>query len=338
MGFTRLFTTLILVLLLPGAASSQTGRRVSTPPSERGEGVIRGRVLTPDGKQLTQAVKVTLKIPMMGDHTVTYTDQQGQFEFNGLNAGVYTVEAESDREREFEPASERVQIFNKTTPAVVTLVLREKGKAGGADARRAPGVVSAGEAGADVPRKAAEEFGRASRAAAEGKTAEAVAHLEKAVAIHPDYLMAQNDLGTQLLALGRLEEAEGHLRKAAALDPKAFNPRLNLAIVLVEQHRFAEAAEAAEKALELNPAAPAAHLYVGLAHLGLEDSERAVKELEAAYRLGGAPFALAQFHLGRLYLNKGERALALKAFETYLRDMPDAANAEQVKRMIGVLR
>jgi Flp pilus assembly protein TadD len=334
MGFTRLFSTLILALLLPAVAAAQGGRRVSAPASERADGVIRGRVVGADGKPVTQVVKVTLKI-VTGDHTVAYTDQQGLFEFNNLSTGAYTVEAEADRERELEVASERVQVL-RSTPVSVTLVLRDKAAKPGE--RRPAGVVSAGELGANVPAKAAAEFERGSQAAREGKTAEAVAHLEKAVSLHPEYLAARNDLGTQLLALGRLEEAEEQLREAARIDPKAFNPRLNLAIVYVGRHRFVEAAEAAEQALALNPTAPAARLYAGIAHLGLEDFERAETELTTAYRLGGAPFALAQFHLGQLYLNRGERALALKAFETYLRDMPDAANAEQVKRLIGELR
>ena len=334
MGFTRLFSTIILALLLAGAAAAQTGRRVSPPASEAPDGVIRGRVIMPDGRPVSQAVKVTLKITT-GDHTVAYTDQQGLFEFNSLSQGTYTVEAEADRDRELAVVSERVQVV-KSTPASVTLVLRDKAaKPGGA---RPAGVVSAEELGASVPAKAAEEFERATRAAHEGKPAEAVAHFEKAIAVHPDYLAARNDLGTQLLALGRLEEAEAQLREAARLDPKAFNPRLNLAIVYVGRGRFVEAAEAAEQALQLNPTSPPARLYAGIAHLGLEDSERAETELAAAYRLGGAPLALAQFHLGQLYLDRGERALALKAFETYLRDMPDAANAEQVKRLIGELR
>jgi tetratricopeptide (TPR) repeat protein len=292
-------------------------------------------VLRPDGKPVTQAVKVTLKVSM-GDHTVAYTDQQGLFEFNNLSQGNYTVEAEADRERELEPAVERVQVFKKTAVSV-TLTLRDKA-AKPSEQRHAAGVVSAEELGAAVPAKAAEAFERGSRAAREGRPAEAVEHLEKAVTLHPEYLAARNDLGTQLLALGRLEEAEEQLREAARLNPKAFNPQLNLAIVLVGRRRMAEAAEAAERALGLNPASPAARLYLGIALAGLEESDRAENELSAAYRLGGAPFALAQFHLGQLYLNRGERALALKAFETYLRDVPDAANAEQVKRLIGVLR
>lgn len=326
---------MILALLLSGAAAAQGGRRVSAPTREAPDGVIRGRVILPDGKPISQAVKVTLKITT-GDHTIAYTDQQGLFEFNNLSTGAYTVEVEADRERQFETASERVQVL-RSTPVSVTLMLREKA-AKTAEQRHAAGVVSAAELGANVPAKAAEAFERGSRAAREGRPAEAVEHLEKAVTLHPEYLAARNDLGTQLLALGRLEEAEEQLREAARLDPKAFNPQLNLAIVLVGRRRLAEAAEAAERAMELNPASPAARLYAGIAHAGLEDSERAETELAAAYRLGGAPYALAQFHLGQLYLNRGERALALKAFETYLRDMPDATNAEQVKRMIGVLR
>lgn len=334
MGFTRLFSTLILALLLSAAAAAQGGRRVSAPVSEAPDGVIRGRVIQADGKPVTQAVKVTLKI-VTGDHTVAYTDQQGQFEFHNLTTGAYTVEAEADRDRELGVAAERVQVV-KSTPVSVTLVLRDK--AAKPSERSAAGVVSAGELSANVPAKAAEEFERGSRAAREGKPAEAVAHFEKAVSLHPDYLAARNDLGTQLLALGRLEEAEAQLREAARLDPKAFNPRLNLAIVYVGRARFIEAVEAAEQALALNPTSPGAHLYAGMAHLGLENFEKAETELTTAYRMGGVPFALAQFHLGQLYLNRGERALALKAFETYLRDMPDAANAEQVKRLLGELR
>jgi tetratricopeptide (TPR) repeat protein len=334
MCFTRLFSTLILALLLPAAVAAQGGRRVSAPSSEPADGVIRGRVVMPDGKPVTKAIKVTLKI-VTGDHSVAYTDQQGLFEFNSLNTGAYTVEAEADREREFETVSERVQVL-KNTPVSVTLMLKEKAAKPGEHSPA--GVVSAGELDANVPAKAAEEFERGSRAAREGRPAEAVTHLEKAVSLYPEYLAARNDLGTQLLALGRLEEAEEQLREAARIDPKAFNPRLNLAIVYVGQNRFVEAAEAAEQALALNPTSPGAHLYAGIAHLGLEGFERAETELTTAYRLGGAPFALAQFHLGQLYLNRGEQALALKAFETYLRDMPDAANAEQVKRLIGELR
>jgi tetratricopeptide (TPR) repeat protein len=287
-----------------------------------------------NGSPVSSAVKVTVKVTT-GDYAVLYTDQQGMFEVDNLGPGIYTVEAEAEKAQNLLPATERIQIF-RNMPAIVTLYLKEKG----AESSSKPSslVVSAGELDSKVPSKAAKEFDLATRAAKDNKEDESVAHLRKAISIYPNYLMAHNDLGTHLLAAGKLEEAEGEFRSAIKIDPKAFNPQLNLAIVLVQQHRFAEAADAAEKALALDAGSPAAHLYAGLAHMGVNDAERAERDLNAAYSLGGSKYALAQFHLGQIYLNKGEKALALKAFETYLRELPDAANAEQVKRLIGVLR
>lgn len=226
--------------------------------------------------------------------------------------------------------------MSSRSPTFVTLYLKEK--AASTKERAASNVVSAAEMDQKVPSEAAKEFERGTKAGREGKLEEAVAHLRKAVSIYPDYLKARNDLATFLLAQDRLGEAADELRRAVQIDPKAFNPRLNLGIVLVQQHDFPDAAESLEKALSLDPTSPAAHLYAGLARVGLGEDERAARELSAAYDLGGSKFALAQYHLGQIYMNKGERARALKAFETYLRDAPDAANADKVRRLISILR
>jgi tetratricopeptide (TPR) repeat protein len=158
------------------------------------------------------------------------------------------------------------------------------------------------------------------------------------LAIYPEYLKARNDLGAYLLAQGKLEEASEELRRATEMDPKSFNPHLNLGIVLTQQQKFREAADVLDRALSLDPTSAAAHLYAGVALLGSGEGGRAERELSAAYDAGGGQYALAQFYLGRLYADRGERALALKAFETYLRDKPDAANAEKVRRLIEELR
>jgi len=227
-----------------------------------------------------------------------------------------------------------VDVF-PSSPTIVTLHLEEKGNT---SKEMSAETVSVAELEQDVPAGAEKEFERGSKAGREGKTEEAVEHLRKALAIYPAYLKARNDLGTYLLAQGKLDEASEELRAAVKIAPKAFNPRLNLGIVLVRRHEFPEAGENLDVALTLDARSPAAHLYAGLARLGLGEADRAEKELSVAYELGGGEYALAQFHLGQLYMDRGERALALKAFETYLRDKPDAANAEQVRRLIGMLR
>src|SRR2546421_579888 len=125
--------------------------------------------------------------------------------------------------------------------------------------------VSAGELDRTVPAAAVKEFDRASKAAKDGKAAEAVEHFRRAISIYPDYLMAHNDLGTQLMSLGKLDEAEEEFRRAIKIGPKVFNPQLNLGIILVQSHKFSEAATTLETALSLDASSPSAHFFAGLA-------------------------------------------------------------------------
>lgn len=340
MKAVKALAALSILSLLFVPADAQTGGSGRPPSASEpaagsvSAGAIRGRVVMPDGSPVNQPIKVTLSV-LRGDQSNIYTDSQGLFEINNLAPGAYLIEIEEDGEHKFEPTRERVEVFSRS-PTIVTLYLKEKSVA--VSEKPNSNVVSSAELDQNVPAGALKEFERGTKAGKEGKLDEAVEHLRKALAIYPDYLKARNDLATYLLAQGKLDEASDELRKAIRIDPKAFNPQLNLGIVLVEQHEFSAAASALEKALSLDAGSPAAHLYAGLAYAGLDESEKAERELTAAYQLGGSKYALAQFHLGHLYMNKGERALALKAFETYLRDAPDAANADEVRRLVGILR
>src|SRR5205085_5646584 len=194
----------------------------------------------------------------------------------------------------------------KGVPSVITITLKERTDKSGAPAS-AHAVVSAGELDKNVPKDARKEYERALKAADEQKPAEAIAHLQKAVALYPDFMIAHNDLGAQLLEANRLDEAAVELRAAVKLDPKAFNPCLNLGIVLLKQRQFTDAAKVLDQAISLDPQAPGARLFAGIAHLMLKELDRAEKELRLAYESGGADYALALFHLGQLYLSRGDR-------------------------------
>jgi len=295
-------------------------------------GNIRGYILLSNGAPFSQAVRINL-IPTSGTAQVSYTDNQGQFDFKRLRIGIYQIEADADPLR-FETAVQSVEVFKDAT-IVVNLTLKEK-KAEGPTGPHA--IVSTGELDPNIPKDARKEFDRATKAAADKKTDEAITHLRKAVALYSDFMMAHNDLGAQLLEAGRLDEAAVELRTAIKLDPKAFNPQLNLGLVLLKQEQFTEAAHILDAAISLDAQPPAAHLYAGIAHMMLKEFDRAEKELRIAHDSGGAEYALALFHLGQIYLGQGDRLLALHSFEAYLHEAPDAANAEQVRQLIGKLR
>jgi Flp pilus assembly protein TadD len=322
----------VLVIFYSASASAQV-----TPPalqpstSDNASGIIRGRVVLPSGGFLTDGVKITLQT-IRGVESSIFTDNQGGFEFSKLSSGKYQIVVEADRDR-FEVATESVEIA-KGLPAIVTIILREKQAAG----RPRAAAVSTREIDVQIPDKARKEFERASNAGREGKAAEAIVHLRKAIALYPNYLMAHNDLGAQLLELGRLDEAEAELRLSLIIDPAAFNPTLNLGIVLVKKHQFVEARGVLDKAISLQAQSPAARLYIGLALSGTSEFERAKKEFQASYELGGGQYALALFYLGQLYMDGGDRKQARSCFERYLREAPNANNLDQVRKLIAILK
>ena len=286
--------------------------------------------MLPDGGFLSEGVRISLQTIRGTDSTV-YTDDNGRFEFTRLSPGRYQVVVEADP-RKFEVATESVEIA-RSMSAVLNIVLKEKAASG----RPKVTAISATELDPNVPEKARKEFERASSASKEGKTEEAIAHLRNAIDIYPRYLMAHNDLGAQLIELGQLDESEKELRLALSIDSAAFNPTLNLGIVLVKKHEIQPAINILEKAVSMQSQSPAARLYLGVALMSNSQTERAERELIAAHDLGGSEYAIALFHLGRLYMERGDRQLARQYFERYLGEAPKASNTDSVRKLIAVL-
>ena len=334
----------LLVLVLIGFASHAAGQTADTPDGgprietgraaadKTSKGSVRGRVVLPGGRFVSQSIKVTL-LTINGPQGLAFTDSQGWFEFLDLLPGNYEVQAETSG-TDYQVVNQSVQVF-RGAPSIITITL---GNQPSSSRRAASPSISVGELGADVPKSARKEFELATRAARDNKSEEAIAHLRKAISIYPNFLMARSDLGAQLLAQGRLEEAAEELSRAIQIDEKAFNPKLNLGIVLVQEQRFAEAVDVLNRALTLNAGSPAARLYAGLAEIGLGNFDDAEKHLKVAYTLGGSSYSVALFHLGQLYMSKGEREQAVRAFEDYLRESPAAPNADQVRKLIAMLR
>ena len=326
---------IVVGLLLCSTAAGQARRPATGPPSADPTqvGSIKARVILESGNSVSHAVQVTLS-NARGTQSRLYSDNQGQFEIRNLPPGEYTLQVEGDR-LVYEVISERLDVL-AGTPTVVTLTLKEKSNKG--TTRPAAPSASVAELSKDIPPKARKEFERASALSREGKTAEAIERLRKAIEIYPTFMMAHNDLGALLLDQGHVDEAIAELLRALELDRKAFNPHLNLGVAYLRQQRLPEAVDVLRKATSLESTSGAAHLYLGIALKASNDFAAAERELHTAYDLGGAAFAEALFYLGQVYMNMGERTLARQAFELYLQQQPQAANAAEARRLVSILR
>jgi tetratricopeptide (TPR) repeat protein len=98
---------------------------------------------------------------------------------------------------------------------------------------------------------------------AQGRTAEAIGLLERAIRINDKTADAHNDLGNALMAENRLAEALTHFRKAAQQAPRDESVFYNLGNALDKANKPGEAVAAYERALAINAEFTDAHVNLG---------------------------------------------------------------------------
>ena len=151
-----------------------------------------------------------------------------------------------------------------------------------------------------------------------GRDAEALTHLEAALALRPSDVRALDQYGLTLLALDRPADAERAFRKAAALAPADWEARLHLGRALMEQGREPEARQWLDQYQKLRPARQRdPRREPGMIELAtLPPAERRAREIERFYAMARArpDDAFLRLHLGSLLLADGQEAAAEKEF------------------------
>lgn len=145
-----------------------------------------------------------------------------------------------------------------------------------------------------------------------------------------------------LTGQGKLSEAVQILKEELS-DPNSSKrskaeAHFKLGVLFNRQEKFAEAVAELEQAVSADPNAANSRLQLGGALLQLKRLPEAERELLKAYELGGSAEGAAQLFLGQLYFMQQKYELAVRAFEQYLRDIPNAPNATQIKDAIEKIR
>ena len=127
-----------------------------------------------------------------------------------------------------------------------------------APSRPIQGVVSVRELQHPVPRKALHDAYQAQALARASKIPQAIAKLEDAIRIAPEFRDAHANLGVQYARMGRAAEARAQLEKALAIGPPVATIYFDLAVAALHMGQPQEAENYARKALALDPADQAA--------------------------------------------------------------------------------
>jgi tetratricopeptide (TPR) repeat protein len=313
----------------------------------QGANSLQGRVITPEGTQPTNPVKVTLTFNGRRIYE-TFTDLSGRYTFTGLVRGTYQLTAEGDG-----------QSFETTTAHAEISAF---GAAGGLftqdiqlrQIRATPGMARTGVVNAfsqEVPRSAREKFERAQKMLSEGKSETAMVQLQEAVRIFPQYFEAHLSIGNQLLQSGRLNEAIAPLDRAREINPKDERVYQSFGILMMKQRKYPIAVAIFEEAARLNPTNPLNPLMRASALIYQASYVEAERVGQRADLLNQADLSLSKasdlsdrkmkpdpMTLAMFYDLKGEPSKAAEELEEYLKKNPAAKNAEAIKGEIARLK
>jgi tetratricopeptide (TPR) repeat protein/2-polyprenyl-3-methyl-5-hydroxy-6-metoxy-1,4-benzoquinol methylase len=143
-----------------------------------------------------------------------------------------------------------------------------------------------------------------------GRSADALAPLQKAAALMPDDEEVHYNLASTLHNLGRLDEAAASYRRALAIRPNYVEAHNNLGNVLKDMGRMDEAAASYRRALQADPDYAEAHCNLGNTLSELDQPDDAEASLRRALQLK-PDFVEALNSLALLLNSQGDPATAL---------------------------
>lgn len=297
----------------------------SNNPFSSGRGVS-GKIMPQPGQRLQ------VELYMDGIRLdQTFSDMEGNFRFERQSSGRrYEIHIflgdgqEYVEELEFQPNFPTMVYLR---PGNIRNTRADAGKASGT-------VISL--ASLKVPKDARKEFDKGRDLGRQKKYEEGMAHLQKAVSIYASYAEAYNEMGLIFQRQSQMDDAEKMYRKAIEADSKWTYSYLNLAQAQLMRHEFKDCLETAQKALVLSSNMPEALFMQAYSQANLGKLEEAEKSALAADQ-AQATVPRLQWLLGKIYEVKGSPALAVERYKRYLKESPNAPDAEQVKQSIAKL-
>ncbi|HEX8747149.1 MAG TPA: tetratricopeptide repeat protein [Pyrinomonadaceae bacterium] len=287
---------------------------------------VSGIVRMLDKSEPARGVQVRLERLGGGIVDQIATDNNGKFRFQGLQRGYYTVIISS---KGYNMVQQQADVNVVLRAYMVVELTPEKAPVIGV---QPPLVIDA-----RVPPEAQSEFEKGRGALALKDTREALSHLERAVALYPDFFEAQLLLGTTYANERRLKEAEAALSQALKLKPGSAAALFALGDVYRREKRYEEAEKALEKGLKLDENSWQGYFTQARLYWEMNDIKRAAPAIGHTLQLK-PDFAEAHLLAGNILLKLNAPERALLEYEEYLRLAPAGEFAEQTRHLILKLK
>lgn len=324
------------------AQGGQSGGDRNTAGGGRSAGAVthtvRGKIYMPSGSLPEQRLRVTLELATGGVAGETFSDSVGNFEFRSIPNSNYRVVVHGDRQQ-YDTTQESVEVFG-TLSRTFSVQVYLRPLDAGPIVKPAGTMLSAAELSQKVPKAAAKLYDKGAKKFQEQKYDEALRLLQSALHEYPEYLKALNKLGEVHVEMKQPAEAQAMFEKALAINDKYPLTHVNLGILSYNLKQYPQAVERLQTANKYDEGFPMAHLYLGLSLMESQppDYEQAERELLRAHTLGGKQMAYIWKYLFNLNYRRHALDKAAENLASYLKEVPDAADATAVRDMLGKVR
>jgi tetratricopeptide (TPR) repeat protein len=318
MPLSRLLVSLLV--LFTGALPALGQGRGGSRPSYSISGTVRD-----DGDQRPlEAVRVDLVKSTGETIGTTFTRGHGEFDFDGLGNGEYTVEVNL---KGYEIFQQTVTLFNNSQRNVSVFLTRPVTVV----TINPTATVSAHELSA--PRKAREEFDKGltllySKSDPRG----AIPHFQRAIKEFPDFYEAYAQLGGAYFSAGNTKEGESALQKSIELSsgnyPDAF---FLLAGQLNNSEKYSTAEPLARKGIALAASSWRGYYELARALIGLKMMDEAEKNAIQARDLN-PQYPQVYLILANIHIERRDYVSLLQDLNGYLKLVPNGPQADQARK------
>lgn len=315
----------------PPLGATQTSNPVFT---------IRGRVQSEVVNGTPEILEVKLeKVSALVDQSFLRSDHS--FEFLNLGPGTYNVVI---KDEEFEDVSVAVDVFGRISQIFYVYIMLTPRRKSGTQAQEweaddeINNTVSVSLLSKKVPPKALKLYRQSLDLEQKRKYPEAIAKLEHAVSMAPDFYSAQRNLGIDYFVSGQSLNAISSLQSALKLNPNSSKVNFFLGLSFLNTGDLPTAQNHFMQAISLAPEKAGPHYFLGYIYYKQNRLEEAEKNLKKAMEFDKALGSYSRLQLANVYLKQSQLEEAYKQMEIFLKEKPNAQEVSQVMSNLRVLR
>ncbi len=318
------FVLLLTSIVLPAPAAAQRGAdlpRYSLPSS------VQVRVMREDDQRVSDYLRVQL-MKIGGTPVAESLANDGMALFSDVPPGDYYLHITGVSIQETNSPTFSILPGMGESFQMVYVKSRTEAKPVGS----AQGTVSTQDL--NIPGKAKKEFDKGVDALQHSDLKKAGEHLDKAIALYPEYAAAYNDLGVIAIKQKDLPKAKAAFSKAIELNDPTGSAYLNLGRLNLMQRDFQEAATMINKSLALNPSNPEAMALLANCQLAGGHLDEAIATARRVHAIPHERFAVIHLIAAAALEKENNAKEASAEYELFLKEDPNSPRADQARKAL----